>query len=465
MYQSFSDKQQLAYVWWRLDEFKHFKRCVWNGAIRTGKTDIGLSRAFLEWAFETIQDSPIHVKGWNRFFITGYTKTNVEETVVDPLIDFANKKGYYVRKNGTIGYVYIKRIKNGVSQTMIIRYFGMDNKVAFKRAQGLTYRGGCVDEGGLIDIKSIETLEGRCITFRDYKIFMTTNPEGDDSHPFYQHYIKGGYANGTLVSTFELLDNPIFTQEDEDYYKRVFTPTMFMRKVKGRWVRAVGAIYKKFTKKHIHDIQSTFDSSEYIRFNVGVDYGETDATVFTLVGVRKNLQGLDVIDTWYHKNDDFDDKAIDDYVEEFVEWINEWHGLVNRPMYVYTEINFYRLFMKDFRLKGKAIIKKAVKRPEYEQKKAIQERINMTNLMFGANYLRIDKRCKELISALNNTPYDDKGVRLDNKTTNIDSLDSMEYGSITEYKLLRNKIMRAKGVKDNGEDTSKDARDSITYKI
>jgi len=442
MYQSFSDRQLLSFIWWRLPEYKYFKRCIWNGAIRTGKTDIGLSRSFLEWAFDTIDKSDIFVKGWNRFFTTGFTKTNVEETVIDPLIDYAEKKGYYIRANKTIGYVYIKRIKNNKSQTMIIRYFGMDNKVAFKRAQGLTYRGGCIDEAGLIDIKSIETLEGRCITFRDYKIFMTTNPEGDETHPFYAHYIKGGFHKGTLVSTFELLDNPIFTQEDEDYYKKVFTPTMFLRKVKGKWVRATGAIYKKFSDKHIRDIQGTFNKNDYIRFNIGVDYGETDATVFTLIGVRKQFGGLDVIATYYHKNSDYDDKAIDDYEEDFVTWVTKWHNKCGRMMHAYTEINLYRLLLKDFRLKPKVIIHKAVKKPEYENKQAIQERINMTNIMFGADFLTIDRSCKELISALNNTPYDDKGVRLDDKSTNIDSLDSMEYGFITELKPIRDRLLR-----------------------
>lgn len=465
MYKTFTDKQILAYLWWRYPQYKDFKRIVLNGAIRTGKTDLGLSRGFLDWAYDRIDDSPIKVKGWNRFYVTGYTKSNVEETVIDPLIDYAEKKGYLVRKNGTSGYVYIKRIKDDKSQTMIIRYFGMDNKVAFKRAQGLTYRGGAVDEGGLIDIKSIETLEGRCITFKDYKQFITTNPEGDETHEFYSHYIKGGFHKKTLVLTFELLDNPLFEQADEDYYKKVFTPTMFLRKVKGKWVRSEGAIYKKFAKHHQVDLQTDFDPSEYIRFNIGVDYGETDATVFTLVGVRKGLRGLDVIDTLYHKNDEYSDKAADDYEDDFAKWAIEWRDKCKKPFQTYTEINLYRMLLKDRRLAGVAIINKAIKKPEYANKKAIQERINMTNMLFGANMLRIHNGCKELISSLNNTPYDDKGIRLDNKSTNIDSLDSMEYGSITEYKILRNKIMRTKGVKENGKVTKKDATNSITYKI
>ncbi len=415
---------------------------MFNGAIRTGKTDIGLSRAFLDWAFDTISNSTIKVKGWNRFFLTGYTKSNVRETVIDPLIEYAHKKGYYVRPNHTGGYVYIKRIKAGTSQTMIIRYFGMDNKVAFKRAQGLTYRGGAVDEGGLIDIKSIETLEGRCITFKDYKIFMTTNPEGDETHPFYEHYIKGGYDKGTLVITYELLDNPLFTQADEDYYRKVFTPTMFLRKIKGKWVRAKGAIYKKFQKTHIKNIQAKFNPDDYMKFTIGVDYGETDATVYTFEGLKKNYAGLDIIDTYYHKNNDYSDKAIDDYENDFVDFAIKWYLKIKKPIYVYTEINLYRLLRKDIRLRGKCIINKAVKKPEYENKKAIQARIDIMNMMLGANFVRIDKSCKQLISSLNNTPYDDKGVRLDNTTTDVDSLDSMEYGYVPDMPRIRNKIMR-----------------------
>jgi hypothetical protein len=74
------------------------------------------------------------------------------------------------------------------------------------------------------------------------------------------------------------------------------------------------------------------------------------------------------------------------------------------------------------------IVKKVNKKNEtLTSKSAIEERIETFIIMLGANYVRIDKECKELINAIQNAVRDKNGNRKDDDTTNVDSLDSMEY--------------------------------------
>ena len=67
------------------------------------------------------------------------------------------------------------------------------------------------------------------------------------------------------------------------------------------------------------------------------------------------------------------------------------------------------------------------------QKRPINDRIAFYNSMIAQDRFRVVRHCKAHIRALEEAVYDDsqavKDVRLDNGTTNIDSLDSMEYST------------------------------------
>jgi phage terminase large subunit len=65
------------------------------------------------------------------------------------------------------------------------------------------------------------------------------------------------------------------------------------------------------------------------------------------------------------------------------------------------------------------------------RKRPINDRIRAIGILMGADRFKIMSRCTETINALQTAVWDDKkiteDVRLDNGTSNIDSLDAMEY--------------------------------------
>jgi hypothetical protein len=76
-----------------------------------------------------------------------------------------------------------------------------------------------------------------------------------------------------------------------------------------------------------------------------------------------------------------------------------------------------------------------------KKKSAIQERIDMLEIMFGSKFITIAPQNKQLIKAIESAEYDKNGDRLDNGTSDIDSLDSLEYSWIMEMDLIHDTIM------------------------
>lgn len=451
MFTDISKKQALAYMWWRMPRFERFNMFVAHGAIRTGKTVFG-AYGFFDWAEDAVLNtSPEkYTQGWNKFNVIAATKYTAEDNVIDPMLNYVStKRGYQivsfkaklvkykksVYQDRSSGLVFFKNDK----QYFMFKYVGVNNKRSIISIQGATRRGTFIDEAALISVNLIEQAIGRNITFSDHKVMMTCNPEGDDSHNFYQQYILNGYDKGILVVQYELLDNPLFQQSDVDRMARIFTPVMYERKVLGRWVRDSGAIYKSFNQdRHVDNFYDTV-GHEYADLRIGVDYGEVDATVFTMIGVRKGFNGIDVLSTYYHKNSDTSERDINQYADDFFMWARKHHEKFNRRMTVYVEsasngVTFYKVLKKramelnvnwfKFTLVNKA-------KRLHTSTSAIRERIDALNIMLGSEFIRIEGGCKELILAIKKAVYrEDREERLDDKSVNIDSLDSLEYAFV-----------------------------------
>lgn len=448
MFKKISQKQALAYTWWRLPQYKNKRILVLNGAINTGKTDFG-SKGWLDWAIDTAINTEEKNKGWNKFLIISTTKQSAFENVVDELLTYLLHCGYQeVDKKYKLKsrYCFHHHEQFGVltikhDDTYIrIRYIGANNKTAVQRIQGSRLRGSFIDEAGLILINTIENVIGRSDNWNDARIVMTTNPEGNESHQFYETYIKGAGLRNMVVLSFHYLDNPMNTIEKLEYFKLIYTPTMFMRKILGKWVRASGSIYKLFkSKRHVHDL-SQVSWSEYSKLYIGIDYGETAATVFTLIGIRKRNQGIDVLDTYYHKNSEYDEKEINAYGKEFFNWVKGIHERFPHIIQVKVESashgnSFYKHIRNVANKKGISYLKISLVnkyKKDPTSKTAILERIHTLNIMLGADFIRIDEGCKKLIKAIMNAVWEKDDVRLDDTTVDIDSLDSLEYAFLDE---------------------------------
>ena len=450
MYKEPSNKQLLLYIWWRLAKYKKYHHVIAHGAVRTGKT-LFLTLGFTDWMEETVINTPHEhrVLHWNNFAVIAQSRDNAHDTVIEPMMEYLVSKGYIqVHRYDHMSHRKCFFNNAGNSSLMIknkndvwrVKYIGANNKRSIRTIQGRTLRGTLIDESALIGMDLWERIENRHITFRDYKIFETSNPEGDDSHPYYENVIRNGEAKGFLVINFNLLDNPIFTESDVEYFERIYTPEVFKRNVLGLWVRGTGSIYKKFNDiQHVKSLYDNAKRSDYVELNIGVDYGERDATTFVLNGMKHHYKGMDFLKEYYFKDGVDGEKDIMEKLDDFMEFTLEVYNKFNKKINVYIDSSthgksFHKLAKN--RLKARNInwleMHLVDKVPQIKNSKSgVKDRIYTMNAMLGSMFVRFDKQCKQLKLGVKRAAWaKDKEERLDDGTTNIDILDAAEYSYV-----------------------------------
>jgi hypothetical protein len=78
-----------------------------------------------------------------------------------------------------------------------------------------------------------------------------------------------------------------------------------------------------------------------------------------------------------------------------------------------------------------------------KEKLVIQERGDVTNIIFGANYCTIDPDgCPQLIKALESAEYNNKGILADDGRSDIDSVDAFWYSWIADMDIIYDMIVK-----------------------
>lgn len=180
---------------------------------------------------------------------------------------------------------------------------------------------------------------------------------------------------------------------------------------------------------------------------VGLDYGESDATTCVAVGY---LDGkYYIFDQYYHNGRKQKKKTIIEYKTAIAEWLNAIYEVENCKITLYVEtspVTVYRLFGSDNEIRKEISIKKVDKTKSMRKSKdAIQERIDVTNIAINTEQLFICDETLPINKAFSQAVYKNR-KRLDDGTSDIDSLDAFEYAIKSDLKL----ILRKAGVDYEG---------------
>jgi PBSX family phage terminase large subunit len=242
---------------------------------------------------------------------------------------------------------------------------------------------------------------------------------------------------------------------DEDLYNHVYL---------NKPVRLKGLVYKKWNEnKHVGLTHAEEYDNDFL--TCGVDYGETDATSWTLESFPKNFRKQHYLRHYYHKNSVTKvikglpfltlgargkvgiEKDVNDYTNDFFECMYEWHKEFKCRIEVYVDsANKFFYSTISNRLKTERItwlrVYKVNKIKEDETiKSAIEERIQHFNFQLGAETCKFSNHesMYALKKAISQAKRNDKGERIDDGKANIDSLDGMEYG----FKKYMSRIKKA----------------------
>ena len=254
---------------------------------------------------------------------------------------------------------------------------------------------------------------------KPYSVFDgTCNP----ANP--QHWFKQFLDSSADIyqQAYTIDDNPFLDPAFVANIKQEYSGTvLYDRYIMGLWVAAEGVIYRLFADNPQRFVK---DGGKKIRNAViGVDFGGgTSAHAFCCTGFATD--GSLVILDEYREKEALDPSKLE---RDFVDFVKrcQMRWLVTDVWCDSAEQTLINGLRTAAARNGIGInIGNA-------QKKPINDRIRATCLLMGAGRFLVHPDCKETIDALKSALWDSKSVtediRLDNGTTNIDSLDAMEY--------------------------------------
>lgn len=413
-FRPFSRKQRQLLYWYKPGSpYHNCDTLIADGAIRSGKT-IACICSFLLWSMETFQGE--------NFILAGKTIGTLKKNVVGPMLQILRAWG--------IPYHYVRSGENYIEAGGNAFYlYDANNEASQDRLQGLTAAGAYADEVALFPQNFIEQMIGRC-SVEGARIYMNCNPESP-AHYVKTELIDKAQEKGICHLHFTMDDNLTLSEKVKVRFRRMFTGVFYKRFILGEWAATDGLVYQQFADDPERFILDA-PPPEIQYAVVGVDFGGTKSGhSFTLVGYTKGFHWVVVLDEFYHNNQKqgrFSPKQVEDAFVDFVRRNKARYRIYEAYCDSAEQTMIEGLTVAAVRGHLGVEVKNARKGP-------INDRIVFYNSLMAQDRFRVLRHCEATIGALQQAVYDDrepvKDVRLDDGTTNIDSLDSMEYATET----------------------------------
>lgn len=400
-------RQILAFPYTKYDAL------IADGAIRSGKT------TFMTVAF--IDDAMRRYNG-QRFGICGKTVDSAVKNIIMPFLAMTlpkEKYGIQWKRSDKLLVVTDGDIEN------YFEVFGGKDESSFTLIQGRTLAGVLLDEVALQPRSFVEQALARC-SVADSKLWFNCNP-GPPSHWFHKEWVQHPEKHNAVRLHFELEDNPSLDEKIIARYKRMYTGVFYDRYIRGLWVAAEGLVYQQFAD-NTEDFLADRPPEPIMHAVIGVDFGGTKSGhAFQLVGFTRGYRHVVLLDEYYHDNKSggrLSPKQLEDAFVDFVRRAQMRYRVTEVRADSAEQTLIEGLTVAAIRARLGVEIRNAVKG-------LINDRIAFYNSMMAQGRFVVLRHCKVTIAALSEAVYDPdelvKDVRLDDGTTNIDSLDALEY--------------------------------------
>lgn len=409
---------------------EYIRRCSNNtyniaeGAVRAGKT---IDNIFAFAHEVKVSKDKIHLA-------TGSTIANAKLN-----LGFANGFGLECIFRGQCRWgefmgnecLYVKGVSTKGKQKVII-FAGGAKANSFEKIRGNSYGMWIATEINLHHDNTIKEGFNRIIASTNRKIFWDLNPSNPNA-PIYKEYIdsymekdrKGTLLGGYNYQHFTIHDNitvsderkrAIISQYDEGsiWYKR---------DILGQRCVAEGLVYEYFANNKEQFRTETVDP--LMDVIIGVDFGGNKSYhAFVATGITYNYKKVIVLASERPSADTSPDE-LNNLLVNFIRKVTNLHGKVD---YVYCDS------AEQVLIRG---IKNAVEKVGLNVsvrnalKSAINDRIRLTDLLISQSRFEYTKHSETLVNALCSAMWDSReineDIRLDDGSSDIDSLDAFEY--------------------------------------
>lgn len=253
---------------------------------------------------------------------------------------------------------------------------------------------------------------------REYSCFDGTfNPQ------FPTHWLKKFLDSDADIfsQTYTLDDNPFLPESFKENLKKEYSGTVFYdRYILGLWVRAEGAIYPMFADNPGRYVIARDDLPEFEYITIGVDFGgNKSAHAFVAAGITDDWTPIALKSERVPATG----MSVDQMIRRFVRFADGIKADYSRVDYVYADCA------------EQAIINSMYQQTEYNIlgsiKGEIIDRIRTMDLLLSSDRFKyVEGQCDSLKAALCDAVWDSEkleDVRLDDGTSDIDTLDAWEY--------------------------------------
>ena len=418
----------------------------WNiksGAVRSGKSYVDTAFVIPFRIRERAGKPGLNV-------ILGVSKESIERNVLQPMRE--------IYTDALIGTINSRNVARICGEDVYCLGAEKISQVAKIQGSSIKYCYG--DEIAKWNKEVFQMLKSRLD--KPYSCFDgSCNPE----HP--THWLKEFLDNEELdiyLQQYTIFDNPFLDPDFVEQLCKEYEGTIYYdRLILGLWKRAEGAIYKRFADNPeafrcevVDQIETDaeikqFRKEDIVSIEIGIDFGGnqsghsfvargyTDDYWEVIVLKSKRIKAAD-------ENEDIDSNRLNELFCEFIREVLEKYAVIIKHGDYVEYCNVESVFWDNAETVLGNSIRNVVEKEfpwiavKQAKKKAITDRIRCTVKLMGAGRFFITSDCQSLKIALSeavwNKDVKDKDERLDDGSTDIDSLDAFEYTIERDMKYL-----------------------------
>lgn len=383
-----------------------------SGATRSGKT-------FLDYYL--IPKRVMERDGSGLIVILGHTKGTIQRNIIEPMQEM-------------YGTEYVSDISSDNTLKLFGKRayaLGADKKSRVDILRGASFQYVYGDEVATWSPEVFSMIHSR-MDKPDSVFDGTCNP--DDPNHWFKEFIDN--SDNVYHQKYTIYDNPYnppdFVKALENEYRGTI---YFDRYILGEWVRAEGVIYKDFAAKYEDYEINLEDIPELGHIAIGVDFGGTGSKhAFVATGITADFSDVIIlmsrrIETGIEPNE---------LSSKFADFLIEVEDTFGRVNVIYTD-SAEQVLPLGFRseLRNRGLGNRVIRG---SRKIRVNDRIRLVGSLIGTRRLWYTKLAQSAKEALSQSLWDEKvigqEVRLDNGTTDVDTLDAFEYTIETNYRRL-----------------------------
>lgn len=418
----------------------------WNiksGAVRSGKSYVDTAFVIPFRIRERAGKPGLNV-------ILGVSKESIERNVLQPMRE--------IYTSALIGTINSRNMAKICGEDVYCLGAEKISQVAKIQGSSIKYCYG--DEIAKWNMEVFQMLKSRLD--KPYSCFDgACNPE----HP--THWLKEFIDSPDLdiyLQRYTIFDNPYLPEEFVEQLCKEYEGTIYYdRLILGLWKRADGAVYKKFAdnpesfkcniveQNSVNSDRKEFRKQDIVSIEIAIDFGGNQSGhSFVARGYTDDYRHVIALKSRRimakDENDDIDSNKLDALFCEFVQEVIDGYSICRKDGKIVRYCNVESVFWDNAEtVLGNSIRNAVEKRFPWisvrpAKKKTINDRIRCTVRLMGAGRFFITDDCKSLETAFCDAVYDkevkDKDTRLDDGSTDIDSLDAFEYTIERDMKYL-----------------------------